>query len=1191
MFLKSIEIRGFKSFADKTDLNFLKGITSVVGPNGSGKSNISDAVRWVLGEQSVKSLRGGKMEDVIFAGTQYRKPVGLAQVSLTLDNSDSELQIEYSDVTISRRLYRSGESEYYINNTQCRLKDIQELFMDTGIGKEGYSIIGQGKIDAILSGRPEERRSLLEEAAGIVKFKSRKEDAEKKLQNTEQNLVRICDIIKTFEDRLEPLSIESDKAKTFLVISEDLKQKEVNLIVNSINGLQTKISTTKTLMESIQSDVANLTYERTNARSNLDILTAQLEACDNEIDKNQQVYFKSKSEHQVITSDTNLLKERINNLNLYIEKNNREIDDLNTKLDNLISLKDTQDANLIDVQAQQININNDIKINEDEIIKLNSLLTNNNSNLDELKESHTVILTDVSNLKNRIIILKSENQQLSDKIEELKITCENTVSSIKINSGTQLVLEKNISDISIKITSFEEEFKKSKTEIIKLNNTIAKDESVLKELTLSSSKLEANFQMLMNFEKQYEGYNRAVKLLMQDVSSGKIPNLKEKCFILGEIINVSKNHETAIEIALGSAISDVVTNDEVIAKNLIDYLKKNNMGRATFLPLSIIKGKKIINIDTVRNLEGFIGIASDIISYDQKFSKAVEYVLGRTLVASNMDSALNIAKLTGYSYKIVTLSGEVINPGGALTGGSSYHKSTSIISRKREIDELKETIKVTKIKIDEINILISSNKAKAKSLDDNCLNIKDEIYRENIEIAKLKEKVNNIINENDRLTKYLETSRNELHGLKDSIAVATTDICDEENKLQELIEMEQRILSEINEAEAALKDKNQILIQTKESYTSLKIKKAQIDEIVLGRIRELERISKEIEDITNKRYTLADESKTSKENILLTESEIQINTNKLSEIEKSITDLENVAKEKEIEKIKVKNLIKVSTEELERLSMIINKKEDEVHRHEVSLAKVEADVEGLYNRLNEEYMLTYAEALKYNNEITNLEKHKSEISQLKNQIASLGMVNVGAIEEYKEVKEKYTFMNSQKEDLIGAKNELQEMINEMTLKMKSVFSENLEKLRVVFNETFKELFKGGRADLILAEGDELTANIEINVEPPGKKLQNINLMSGGEKVLSAIALLFAILKMKPTPFCILDEIEAALDDANVLRYAEFLRKFSSNIQFIVITHRKGTMEVSDVLYGVTMEEKGISKVVSVDLNKQPALIR
>lgn len=1184
MYLKSIEIRGFKSFANKTELSFKNGITAIVGPNGSGKSNISDAIRWVLGEQSVKSLRGGKMEDVIFAGTQFRKPVSLAQVSLTLDNTNTELPIEYSDVTISRRIYRSGDSEYYINNTQCRLKDIQELFMDTGIGKEGYSIIGQGKIEAILSGKPEERRSLLEEAAGIVKFKKRKDEAGKKLEDTEGNLTRLNDILSTYEERLEPLRIESEKAKEFLNLSNELKNKEINIIVHSVENIDISIKEIINNTESLKKEIAFIEKENLEHKEKLNNWNKKLEEIEREISSNKKDYYTKKEEYNHMMGEINILQERISNFDNFIKSTISSKEELKNKIALLKNTKDDGEENLKTQQLQQKELNTSISNYEKSVISLSSSIEEELNKIKKFKEDQIDYLGNISNIKNELSLITNNIDGLNNKLESIKASCESCVNSLKINSNTSSIIDGEIKKLNLKVSEYEDNIKRNRKEISSISSLLSTKENKLKELNSLNHKLEANYQLLQNLDKQYEGYNKSVKTLMQHIHKNKIEKAYGNTFVLGEVIEVKKEFETAVEIALGGAISDIITSNENIAKFLINYLKNNSLGRATFLPLNIIKGRKISLNTQIKNIPGYIGIGSDLISYDNKFSNAIDYVLGRTIICKDMDSALSIAKSTDYSYKIVTLSGEVVNAGGSLTGGSIFHgKNTSIIGRKREIEETKIKIDNVSSEIDSISKSIIFDKDNVKKLDEECLNLKDQIYHESIEITKLQEKLSTIEDENLKLKSKLNVWNKEIDSIKLDLNNSLEDREKKSSQLKELQLREEENSRNIGVFESLLENKQKEIQELRDKLTTQKIKKAQIDEVVSNKLKDLIRIDKEIEEL-NKKYddmnSSINRSEKEKSNC---EKNISSNREKCSEIDALIKVLEENFKEGEIQTIKIKEAIKENEEKLDENYIIKNKKDNEFHKLEVSLAKFEAEKEGLYNKLNEEYNFTYAEGLAYKEGIDNIAQYKNNISNLKSKITSLGVVNVGSIEEYKEVKEKYTFMNSQKEDLIMAKEELLSLIEEMTDKMRIVFNENFNKLRILFNETFKELFKGGNADLILASGDELNGNIDITVQPPGKKLQNINLMSGGEKVLSAIALLFAILKMKPTPFCILDEIEAALDDANVARYAEFLKQFSGNVQFIVITHRKGTMEASDVLYGVTMEEKGVSKIVSVDL--------
>ncbi|MBV7271965.1 chromosome segregation protein SMC [Clostridiaceae bacterium UIB06] len=1188
MYLKSIEIRGFKSFADKTELLFKNGVTSIVGPNGSGKSNISDAVKWVLGEQSVKSLRGGKMEDVIFAGTQFRKPVGLSQVSLTLDNEDKKLPLDYTDITVSRRLYRSGESEYFINNTQCRLKDIHELFMDTGIGKEGYSIIGQGKIEAVLSGRPEERRSLLEEAAGIVKFKWRKEEAEKKLENTDTNLIRINDILGAYEERLEPLSIENEKAKKFIKLSEELKQKEINMAVYSIDKIESKINSLENSIIEMNGNTEELNKKLMEFKDNINIYNEKLENLNAENSDCKKQYYDSKEKKQNVGSEINLLSERLENLYNDIKKNSTEIGQIETKLENIISDRDLQNNELSSLKKEQEQINKQIYEHENNVEAISASILDKTNLIKKLKDDQIEYLSSISNLKNNILNLKNDTEALKEKIEDIKNSCESYLHSIKINVKTKEAFLGQIENIKAKIINLQSNMKSNLAQISKLNSTLTIKEKEFRDLNNNHNKLEANHNMLVNLDKQYEGYNRSVKTLMNDVNKGKVALRKNSCFVLGEVIKVEKKFEIAIEIALGGAISDVITKDELIAKDLIKYLKLNNIGRATFLPLTIVRGRKAVITKAINEIEGYVGIASELINYDNSFINAVEHILGRTIICDTMDSALKIAKVSNYSFKIVTLSGEVVNPGGSLTGGSLHNRSANIIGRKREIEDIKLKIKDTEENINKLNLELQKCRSDIKTLDEENLNLKDQVYIENIEITKLKEKLNAIDDESGKLKGNLEVSNKEVEILNEKLKENIEEFQTKDKELEMVTHNQTKNDNLINEIEEKLEDKNEEIDNAKEKLTYLKIKKAQIDEGVLNKNLIFQKLLSDIAELNQKKKIIEEENKKSRENIDKHSIQIKNNKKEVGRIEKLIDDLDNKIKEQDIEIIKIKGKIKIDSGSLENLSLIIDKKEEELHKIQLSQAKLISEKEAMYSKLNDEFEITYAEALDYKEDIENLEDIKKEISILKSNISSLGTVNLSAIDEYKEVTEKVNFMTEQKEDLIKSKDELIKVIDEMTNKMKFVFNENFNKLRKNFNETFKELFKGGSADLILTNGDELNGNIDITVQPPGKKLQNINLMSGGEKGLSAIALLFAILKMKPTPFCILDEIEAALDDANVNRYAEFLKKFSENIQFIVITHRKGTMEASDALYGVTMEEKGISKIVSVDLSREEA---
>ena len=1184
MFLRSLEIRGFKSFADKTELRFKKGVTAVVGPNGSGKSNVSDSVRWVLGEQSVKSLRGGKMEDVIFAGTQFRKPLGLAQVSLTLDNSDGTLSTDYNEVAVTRRIFRSGETEYLINNQKCRLKDITELFMDTGIGKEGYSIIGQGKIDAILSGKPEERRALLEEAAGIVKYKSRKEEAEKRLDNTDSNLVRIRDIIATYEERLEPLRIEKEKAEKYKALAEELNVKEVSVLVNHIDRVSNDMEVLSKDIEKRQESIDEKREKLKIHKNELDELQGKIENIEKKNKLEKEEYYRKKEEATNHIRDIELFKERINNFKSLIDKEENEIKVLKDTLEKItLEKKELEEA--LNEKSKENNekvseIRN-VEILIDEIsVKINKI----EKELNVLKNNEFEIISRNSDINNRIQSLEKEIKDKSDIQETLDKSIVTLEGNLAINIGTIDEVKLKLIHTKDNISKLEEEVVTIRKELSKTHSLLNNQDNKLKMLSKKINESEATHNTLENLEKHYEGYNRTVKNLMDHVEKGRVQGIKD-IKVLGEIFEVEKKYEVAIEIALGGSISNVITINDNDAKNLISYLKNRGLGRATFLPLNIIRGKKLDVPNDIKNAKGYVGIASEILKYDVRYKGVIEYNLGRTIIAEDMDCALNISKLGRHNYKIVTLTGEVINPGGALTGGSIQGKNANLLGRKREIEELAQNILKLKEEYNNEVSRFNEIKLKIKQLDEEVLNKREEIHGKNIELTVLEGEIKNLINDGDKLSKSIENSKRQKEENNNIIKILLAKL---ESKKEELNKLDARSIErkeKVKLIEEELVNNNKERDSLKEKLVNLKVNSATLEENLQGQKMQLSSKNLEIREKENKIRHLQNEISSKNNNINSLSENVKSKDNILKEIEERVLELENSFREDEVIKVELKESHKVKESVTNEIIEVIRVEENELNKRAIQNAKIESEQESLYNRLNRELNLTLAEAKEIAIVVENINELKDEISVLKSKISALGTVNLSAIVEYDEVCEKYEFMSSQELDLQKAKEELIEVINEMTIQMQELFKENFKVLNENFGETFRELFKGGSAELILGGEDVLNSNIIINVEPPGKKLQNINLMSGGEKVLSAIALLFAILKMKPTPFCILDEIEAALDDANVYRYAEFLKAFSENIQFIVITHRKGTMEASDVMYGITMEEKGISKVVSVDLSE------
>ncbi|WP_300350326.1 chromosome segregation protein SMC [Clostridium sp.] len=1185
MFLKSLEIRGFKSFADKTELNFKKGITAIVGPNGSGKSNVSDSVRWVLGEQSAKTLRGTKMEDVIFTGTEFRKAIGYAEVSLTLDNSTGELPLDYLDVKVTRKLFRSGESEYLINNSPCRLKDVVNLFMDTGIGKEGYSLIGQGKIDSILSGKPEERRAILEEAAGIVKFKSRKVEAERKLKNTEENLVRINDIIFTYEERLGPLEEEKNKALRYLELSNELKHKEISSIMSELHNIDGVILKQKEKILDLKAFNEKQKEKYKEEREKLFSLKNQLDSLENNHSKKQEEYFNKKEEINRNLGKINLLAERIKNIEDLISKNKEELKDNKKKVATLMKEKNHIEK---DFDSSKEKFSKElVEINklEEEVSSLNLKLASKEKEVKHIKDEELELLKKVSLSKNKKTMLESELNNLHEKLDSSKGKQLNYDNSLKINLATKITLQNELQHIEEEKKSKETELKERELEFKNILENIKNTQGELNKVIGRSNKLEANKEMLNKLEKQYEGYNLSVKKIMGSVDSGKVKINKNKCKVLGEVLETKAGYETAIEISLGGNISNIITEDENIAKILINHLKENKLGRATFLPLSIIRGKKLELSKNIVESEGFLGIASDLVNFKEIYTNVINYVLGKTIICDNIDNAIKIAKMVNYRHKIVTLSGEIVNAGGALTGGSVYQKNTGIMSRKNEVKSLEEDL----IKaLEEEKIL----RKKLLSLNDSQeelsrirKDLTDKIYEKNLDLADLNNKIKNVNDETFKIKNSIKSLDLELKDIDIRKAKIEKEI---EVVNEKILKVEDKGVSnseKVKVLEKECSELSRLLSKKGEKLTNMKINKAKLKEVIDGREKEASRIKSSIEEIEGKIISIIKYLENIKSNKEESNKEIALCETFVKSEEENLLSLEENFKAFELKKGKIKEDINFVENSLEVLSVEIAKKDEEVHRNDITFTKQENEKNILNKRLVEEFNTNFDDEKNRFKPIEDIDSHKARISTLKGRITGLGNVNVNAIEEFKEISEKYNFISIERDDLEKAKEELLNVIDEMTSKMRVVFRQNFNILNRFFDETFKELFKGGTAKLVLGDRDELTGNIDINVQPPGKKLQNINLMSGGEKVLSAIALLFSILKMKPTPFCILDEIEAALDDANVRRYAEFLGKFRDNTQFIVITHRKGTMEAADTMYGVTMEEKGISKIVSVDLDK------
>lgn len=1182
MYLKRLELQGFKSFADKTILEFKPGITSVIGPNGSGKSNISDAIRWVLGEQSMKSLRGAKSEDIIFAGTQSRKSLGFAEVSIVIDNSDAKLPIEYSEVTVTRKLYRNGETGYFINKTPCRLKDILELFMDTGIGKDGYSIIGQGKIDEILSNKSEDRRHIFEEAAGIVKYRTRKQESEKKMEQTKLNLLRINDILTEIEGNIEPLKAQSEKAKQYLNLREELKNIEVGLFVYNINTYKEKL-------EQIIKDEEIMTSQRnteneklTSIQSLKDSLKQELDEITTQIEQMQNIGFESTNKIEKINSEIGISKERIQNNIANKERLESEIKELRIRIQELQEEEKQRQEKKANLFQNKEKFEEELKQKEKELAKLTKTLSDKELEIEAKKQKIETNTDKKYEVLADINTQEANYENLEKRKKTLKIELENIISELDSTRDNKQELSKKFYEIQSKRNIVSNNLQQETTEKESCMNKIKDFEEEINKLNYQMNMKDARHKFLLETEKEKEGYIKSVKELLLDCD--KNSQLKKGMHgVLANLISVNKEYELAIEMCLGQALQNVVTETEEDAKKLVEHLRNNNLGRASFLPISSIRGKRIENVIS-NGMKGVIGIASDLVKCDKKYSQIVLNLLGRTVVVEDMNIGISLAKMNNYSFRIVTLKGDVISSSGSITGGSVATKTVNILGRSREIEELEKEIKKLSKKIEEITLQkqkylesITEVIEKVAGLEKELQDIEIVYAAENQKMVSIEENIYKLEQRRDKL-KEEELSINKQK---------EESIKQKEEKEQEVEKLNSEIKSlseEVEQFATVNKDNQKYIDDLNFDITNLKISVSSFIESEASIEEFVERIRQEIlnnnNNIENKNNTL---NQAIKEN-----AELQIKIDNLnSKIEQIKAEVNNSSEN--IEKLKQlrteKNeLLDKKEEEITNQFSILEGLKEQIVKMDFKKTKLEQDIEQLINTLWNEYEITPNNAGEYKKP-NNIAQAQKEVSSIREKIKDLGSINIDSIEEYKKISERYDFMCEQRLDLENTVAKLRKVISEMTQTMEQQFKEKFEIINKNFNEVFIELFGGGKAELILTDEDNvLECGIDIRVQPTGKKLQNMMLLSGGEKAFTAIALLFAILKINPAPFCILDEIEAALDDVNVYRFAEYLKKFSQASQFLVITHRKGTMEVADTVYGVTMEENGISKLLSMKLS-------
>lgn len=1176
MYFKRIEMHGFKSFAEPVVIDFHEGVTCIVGPNGSGKSNISDAIRWVLGEQSPKMLRGGKMEEVIFAGTASRKSRGMAEVTLVIDNSTGILDIDYNEVAITRRMYRSGESEYLINNNQCRLRDIKELIMDTGIGVDGYSIIGQGKIADIVSNKPESRREIFEEAAGVVMYKSKKAEAERKLEASNANLERVSDIVSEIEGRIDGLREDSAKAKEYLELRERYQDLEINITLKNIEKLETA-------NDSIRGDARELT-------ASIEMLGTRKQTLDGEISEERQ---KNERLEQLGNESNSALIAKIDELNQITNKSQldgerlrameRDAARINGEIAELESKLETEQENGETLSQKQeeirVRLTNEEQRLQEKIQGYNEITARVLAQSEQVEEQRNEMFSlhsravskrsEAASMESyRTSLQKRKEQLLAEGAEQ-----EQSTRAFEADQKKDLAEQEAAAAHAQRIASAIEQLKQERADLMRV---ISEEAKKLDDTRIRVSQLAARKKTIEEMEHNYEGYNGAVRFVMK----AGMPGIEG---VVGDLMKAPAGYETALETALGGAMQNIVCQKDGHAKEAIRSLKENKAGRLTFLPMESVKGGGVTVPSQVRQHAGYLGIGAELAEFAPQYQGIFNYLLGRVAVVDNMDSAIALSKIAGNGIRFVTLDGEIINAGGAITGGRYKNASANLLARKSEIAALAEQVETLQQAYQKGMHQNQERQARQEEISDQLQKMEEERRQKELEISALQAKIA-AQRQNFRDVEQAGTKRE-----KELLSIEH-DFADMEKMLDEL-------LREIERSEAGHREAETQLTQTMQALELLKTEAAEAsEEITKARIAKqdqenqfsaseelLRRVCAAAEElrgqIAERETRLADMDKEKHEILFSADNSEEL----FQKCSSEKAELEDYIARLNTERASLTAALNAKTDEQAALGETLRAYQDQKYQQEIRLAKNETQLDTLKEKLWDEFEISYAQAMTFKKEEFVMSTATKESREIKNRIRELGDVNVGAIKEYEQVSERYGFLTEQRADILEAMQELQTIIGDMDRTIRTKFKENFDQVVIHFEEIFKELFGGGQAELRLDdENHPLEAGIEIIAQPPGKKLQNINLMSGGEKTMTAIALMFAVLKTKPTPFCILDEVEAALDDANIDRFANYLKNFHE-IQFAVVTHQKATMEHADVLYGVTMPEQGISKVISLRL--------
>jgi len=1178
MHLKKLELAGFKSFAERISLDFAPGLNAVVGPNGSGKSNIADALRWVLGEQSAKQLRGGKMEDIIFAGTAHRKPLGYAEITMRLDNSDNALPLEFKEISVTRRVYRSGESEYMINGEACRLKDIQMLFMDTGVGRDGYSIIGQGRIDEILSLRSEDRRHVFEDAAGISKFKARRAEALNKLEREKQNRARVDDIISELDEQLEPLAEQSEEAKKFLELRDEYKSIHINVFLEDIKKINDDLKHTEESLANILTQSGDGKRLLTEARTASEELKARATAADAKYRRATESLLDTTTEIEQQQSEIKILESRsvqletdISRLKGEAEKRQVLISEKSEECDNeakTVSLAQAELEDLNSQLAEQL----ELHAQHEDVMREGAAET------DALNQAVMDAMNASTDSRAAVLEAESAYSRLEDDKERLNNELERHENKIEEETGARLTHESALKSCENELVQAQ---KSQESYTSAYNQLRTESDELEKNLRQTAETLTASrgrYRALSDLEAHREGYHRSVKAVLNKKND---PQFSGICGAVGELIGVEREFETAIEIALGGAAQNIITQTEDDAKHTIEYLKKAKEGRATFLPLSAVKGRNI-DASRIQKEQGFIGIAAELVKCENIYAQVISQLLGDIIIIDTLENALSLHKKFRYSYKIVTISGERLSPGGAITGGSITRQSAGIIGRARQLETLKEQVeqlqhtmdrltekqRVLNVKRTATREILDSVREKASSLLLSQQSLRGKLSDAEEALKNLQQITQQFNEENDAIMTRLVEANAAVRAAKAEL------VCQEE--------LCEKARADLESYQKEIEKNRQNITEESDTITELRVEIAHKTDHISHAEQNISRLKKEIETLTEEKRLILAEISANESAASKSKEDHAVKSKELEKIQSRLVEARAELSQSEADKTALDTAISKTEADERAQTDTTALLEREIARLEARKESLDASSHRLHNEIWEEYNLTYQNALAFKRaDLSEIALRKTGL-RLKSELSRMTNVNIGAIEAYKQLKTRHGFLTTQRDDILGAEAVLDELIQNLTEQMENQFAERFAVIATHFQDVFKEMFDGGKASLRLMDTNNvLESGIEIIAQPPGKSLQNLMLLSGGERALTAIALLFAILRMKPSPFCVLDEIESALDDANVSRFAKFLKQYATGTQFIIITHRKGTMEAADNLYGVTMEEQGISKLVSV----------